>query len=60
MPDALVCTMEMNKADTMLFTADSAGFVYVWNIEGYSMHGFEDDPPECKFIQIKWNIVHRW
>lgn len=43
------------KRATMLFSADSQGFMYVWNIEGYCLDGPETEGPECKKISL---IIH--
>ena len=48
LPGAMITSMEVNKANTTLFTADSFGFLCVWNIEGYCMSDAESEPPECK------------
>ena len=45
----MVCSMEVNMLNTLLFTADNSGFVYVWNIDGYCLDHGESEPPECEF-----------
>ena len=42
----MVTAMEVNSKDTTLVTADSSGFLFVWNISGYCLAGREDEPPE--------------
>ena len=42
----MVTAMEVNSKDTTLVTADSSGFLFVWNISGYCLTGREDQPPE--------------
>ena len=39
--------MAINKSDTILFTGDSFGFVYVWRVEHYCSEEEEKEPPEC-------------
>jgi len=42
----MVSVMEINKANTILFTGDSFGFVYLWDIDGYAADRIEPEPPE--------------
>lgn len=49
LPGSMVSAMDVNKANTLLFTADSAGFVYVWNIDGYCVTHLEEEAPECMY-----------
>ncbi|XP_013403706.1 WD repeat-containing protein on Y chromosome-like [Lingula anatina] len=43
---AMVTAMELYKNDTILFTADSVGFIYCWNVEGYCAKSKATDSPE--------------
>ncbi|XP_063416310.1 uncharacterized protein LOC134697955 [Mytilus trossulus] len=45
---ALISTMTINEANIMLCVADNLGFVFVYNIDGYSyaLSGYEEEPPE--------------
>ncbi|WAQ98654.1 hypothetical protein MAR_023027 [Mya arenaria] len=43
--------MEVNKANTVLFTGDSLGFVYLWDIDGYAATHVESEPPE---VTMTW------
>ncbi len=45
--------IETNKDNTLLICADSHGFIYVWNIDGYCTTHKETQPPECKSIHHK-------
>ena len=45
-------SMDVNKENTLLFTADSTGFVYVWNVENYCTKGHEHGPPECEQLAV--------
>lgn len=38
--------MVTNKVNTVLYTADSLGFVYVWDISTYCLEKSADGPPE--------------
>jgi hypothetical protein len=40
--------MEVNAANTLLFTGDDFGFIYVWNIDKYGLHQAETQSAECK------------
>jgi len=44
--DAVVTTMETNSTNTRLFSADSFGFVCIWNIDGYCVDKTEEQRPE--------------
>ncbi|XP_052794800.1 WD repeat-containing protein on Y chromosome-like [Mya arenaria] len=48
---AMVSVMEVNKANTVLFTGDSLGFVYLWDIDGYAATHVESEPPE---VTMTW------
>ncbi|XP_043929175.1 WD repeat-containing protein 49-like [Protopterus annectens] len=41
-----ISTLTVNKDDTSLYVADHAGFVYVYNISSYSLHGPEVESPK--------------
>ncbi|XP_063416308.1 uncharacterized protein LOC134697953 [Mytilus trossulus] len=43
---ALISTMTINMANTMLCVADNLGFVFVYNVDGYALSGYEKEPPE--------------
>ncbi|XP_076070807.1 cilia- and flagella-associated protein 337-like isoform X4 [Mytilus galloprovincialis] len=43
---ALISTMTINEANTMLCVADNLGFVFVYNVDGYALSGYEEEPPE--------------
>ncbi|XP_046574299.1 WD repeat-containing protein on Y chromosome-like [Haliotis rubra] len=43
---AMVSTMITNKANTLLFTGDSMGFIYAWDIDNYCHDTPADSPPE--------------
>ena len=48
----MVSTIAVVESDTMLFSADSLGFIYVWNIDGYSLKGEETGSPERKCCKV--------
>ncbi|XP_074650451.1 cilia- and flagella-associated protein 337-like [Tubulanus polymorphus] len=50
-PGVMVTTMEVDRNDKTLYTADSMGFIYVWKIEGYATNGPTIEPPE---LLIMW------
>ncbi|CAG2192111.1 unnamed protein product [Mytilus edulis] len=43
---ALISTMTINEANTMLCVADNLGFVFVYNVDRYALSGYEEEPPE--------------
>ena len=43
--------METNKDNTILVTADSSGFMFIWNINQYATDMNEAEPPECKYME---------
>ncbi|XP_063416306.1 WD repeat-containing protein 49-like [Mytilus trossulus] len=43
---ALISTMTINEANTMLCVADNLGFVFVYNVDGYALSGYEEESPE--------------
>lgn len=43
---ALVSTMTINQANTMLYVADNLGFIFIYNVDGYALSKTEDEPPE--------------
>ena len=45
----MVSTLETNKSNSMLVSADSHGFIYVWNIANYCVDHPETESPECKY-----------
>ena len=45
----MITAMEVNKTNTLLFSCDTFGFVYVWNIDGYCKNGVEKNSPECTY-----------
>ena len=45
----MVTGMEVNKSNTLLISADSFGFIYAWNIDGFCMEHVEEGSPECKY-----------
>ncbi|KAH3841539.1 hypothetical protein DPMN_115005 [Dreissena polymorpha] len=47
----MVSVLEVNEKNTILFSGDSLGFVYLWDIEGYAAYGIEKDPPE---VIVTW------
>ncbi|XP_041358198.1 WD repeat-containing protein on Y chromosome-like [Gigantopelta aegis] len=46
MPGAMVSTMQTTKNNIALYTGDSFGFIYIWNMDGYCADGIEQNPPE--------------
>ena len=38
--------MVTNKANTLLYTADSLGFIYVWDVARYCLEKPTDEAPE--------------
>ena len=52
MNESVVCCMEINPSNTLLFTGDDYGFVYIWNIETYGLHKKETDSAECMIWEI--------
>ena len=46
----MVTAMEITSDNKKLFTADSFGFVHVWNLDEYALDLDEAEPPECMFI----------
>ncbi|KAL4229841.1 hypothetical protein ACF0H5_010233 [Mactra antiquata] len=48
---AMVSVLEVNKQNTVLFSGDSYGFIYLWNIDGYCLTSNEEEPPE---------VLHSW
>lgn len=54
MKGAMVSTMITNKANTLLFTGDSMGFIYAWDINNYCHDTPADAPPECEWNTELW------
>ena len=46
MPGGVVSAMATNKANTMLYTADSLGFIYVWDVAKYCLEAPETESPD--------------
>lgn len=42
----MVSVLEINKQNTVLFSGDSFGFIYLWNVDGYAVDCIERDSPE--------------
>ncbi|XP_053313760.1 WD repeat-containing protein 64-like [Spea bombifrons] len=42
--ESQVCCIAVNEDNTLLFAADYAGFVYVYDINDYAIHGSEKEP----------------
>jgi len=40
--------MVTNSRNTRLFSADSFGFIYVWNVERYCVDSIEEQSAECQ------------
>lgn len=53
---AMVSVLEVNKANTVLFSGDSFGFIYLWNIDGYCAKHKEDESPEGEYFM---SLGHR-
>jgi len=52
---ASVTTMETNINNTRLFSADSVGFISVWNIERYCIDSVEQQSPgREKNTSLQW------
>ncbi|XP_076467714.1 cilia- and flagella-associated protein 337-like [Babylonia areolata] len=47
----MVSAMATNKANTLLYTADSLGFIYVWDVAKYCLERPETDSPE---VVLSW------
>ncbi|XP_064637892.1 WD repeat-containing protein on Y chromosome-like [Lineus longissimus] len=45
----MITAMDVNKRNTVLYTADNFGFICVWNIGMYAMEHTENSPPELLF-----------
>ena len=48
---AITPVEEESEENALLFVGDSFGFVFIFDIQGYCLHGEEDEPPECKSNQ---------
>ncbi|XP_053398693.1 WD repeat-containing protein 49-like isoform X5 [Mercenaria mercenaria] len=48
---AMVSVLEVNKANTVLISGDSCGFIYLWNIDGYCLKHREHESPE---VLVTW------
>ncbi|XP_050415483.1 WD repeat-containing protein on Y chromosome [Patella vulgata] len=46
---AMVSTMIVNQSNSKLYSGDSLGFIYVWNIKNYCLIGLESQPPELLY-----------
>ena len=53
MKGAMISGMEVDKASHTLYTADSYGFVFVWNIKDYCLNYCHEDPPECTYSSVQ-------
>ena len=53
---AMVSLLEINKHNTVLFSGDSLGFIYLWNVDGYASDGREYEPPEGNTCYIVWSV----
>ena len=49
LPGAMISTIEVDENNNLLFSSDSHGFIYVWNIDGYCIEGEESESPECRW-----------
>jgi len=50
--EAIVTALETNSANTRLFSADSVGFVCIWNIEGYCVFSSEVRSPQRELMIV--------
>ncbi|XP_060601618.1 WD repeat-containing protein on Y chromosome-like isoform X3 [Ruditapes philippinarum] len=48
---AMVSVLDVNKANTVLFSGDSYGFIYLWNVDGYCLKHKEQESPE---VLVTW------
>nr|KAG5692186.1 hypothetical protein BaRGS_008732 [Batillaria attramentaria] len=53
-PGGMVSAMVTNKANTLLYTADSLGFIYVWDVARYCLEKREEEAPEgvCAYAGV--------
>ncbi len=49
----IVSAMDVTEKNTTLITADSMGFLFVWDIAQYCTHGREDNLPECESFHVQ-------
>ncbi|XP_070198273.1 cilia- and flagella-associated protein 337-like isoform X3 [Littorina saxatilis] len=50
-PGGVVSAMATNKLNSVLYTADSLGFIYVWDVANYCLQNAETEPPE---VILSW------